>query len=160
MISHAYKSLFLKMDSSLRYALGTRVWQALSSCILLLLILKGTQPSEQGIYYTVASLANLQIFFELGLSFVILQSTPHYFQTLTWGPRGTLLGPESGLATLLAFVQKSIRIYVVLAGLFLLTMLPLGLVFFRVKHDFHGVMLPVAWALLVFGMALNLLCSP
>lgn len=160
MTSHAYKSFFLKMDSGLRYALGTRVWQALSSCILLFLILKGTQPSEQGIYYTVASLANLQIFFELGLSFVILQSTPHYFQTLTWGQRGALLGPEPGLATLLAFVQKSIWIYVVLSGLFMLIMIPLGLVFFRVKHDLHGLTLPIAWVLLVLGMAVNLLCSP
>ncbi len=160
MISRGYKVFLMKMDTSLRYALGTRVWQALSSCIILLLILKGTQPSEQGLYYTFASLANLQFFFELGLSFVILQSTPHYFKSITWGVRGALLGPKSELATLLAFMQKSIRIYAVLAALFVLVMVPLGLVFFSMKQDLHGATIPVAWVLLVLGMTVNLLCAP
>lgn len=160
MISRGYNVFLMKMDTSLRYALGTRVWQALSSCIILLLILKGTQPSEQGLYYTFASLANLQFFFELGLSFVILQSTPHYFKSITWGARGALLGPKSELATLLAFMQKSIRIYAVLAALFVLVMVPLGLVFFSMKQDLHGATISVAWVLLVLGMTVNLLCAP
>lgn len=160
MINLGYKLRFLKLDSSLRYALGTRVWQALSSCIVLLLILKHTQLNEQGLYYTVASLSNLQIFFELGLSFVILQSTPHYFKSLSWKPAGVLHGPEAARMKLLAFVQKSIWFYCRLAGLFILVMIPLGLVFFQIKHALHDSSVSIAWILLVLGMAVNLLCAP
>ena len=144
MINRGYKAFSLNMDASLFYAL----------------ILRGTEPSEQGVFYTFTSLANLQIFFELGLSFVILQTTSHYFKSLTWGKQGAVVGSQTALDNLWAFARKALRIYMVLATAFVLIMIPLGLVFFGdqaelVKNNVH-----VSWILLVLGMSLNLLCAP
>lgn len=170
MISRVYDSMmqrlwnklgeYLKIDRSLAYALGSRVWQALASCITMFCILYRTQPTEQGVFYTVSSLANLQIFFELGLSFVILQSTPHYFKSLVWSSEGGVYGSQTALATLVAFMQKTTQLYIVLALMFAVTMIPLGLVFFNMRHDWHNPVLTQAWILLVLGMTLNLLCTP
>lgn len=159
MINRGYRALLLTLDASLRYALGTRIWQALASCITLLLILRGTNPTEQGIYYTFASLANLQIFFELGLSFVILQSTSHYFKDLSWGVQGEIIGTQTDLQVLSVFARKSLRIYLGLAILFVIAMIPIGLLFFEnqndLKHSIHW-----SWVLLVMGMAVNLMTAP
>ncbi len=157
--AHFLKQL-LNIDATLRYALGTRIWQALSACITLVMILKLTQPDEQGVYYTLTSLANLQIFFELGLSFVILQSTSHYFKALTWGAQGSVLGPQDHFAILLSFAQKSLHIYAILAGIFVTVMLPFGLFFFNLKTSLSLPGLQISWVLLILGMTLNLLWSP
>ena len=160
MIKRGYKAFFSHFDASLRYALGTRLWQALSSCFTLWLILHNTQPVEQGVFYTFTSLANLQMFFELGLSFVILQTTSHYFKDLKWGPHGAVLGLQKAQDILWAFAQKAVRIYAALAGSFILVMLPLGLWFFHDTSAMAIKSIPISWGLLIFGMAIHLLCSP
>ncbi|MEI6094401.1 MAG: hypothetical protein WCR08_02875 [Gammaproteobacteria bacterium] len=162
MIKHGYKAFFLKFDASLRYALGTRLWQTFASCLTLWLILHNTQPAEQGVFYTFTSLANLQIFFELGLSFVILQTTSHFFKDLSWGAHGAVLGLQADLDILWAFSQKALRIYVALACGFVLVMIPLGLGFFNepAVSGSQGALIHLSWVLLVLGMAVNLLCAP
>jgi hypothetical protein len=160
MISRDYKALFWTVDSSLRYALGTRLWQTLASCLTLLFILRGTKPAEQGVYYTFASLANLQIFFELGLSFVILQTTSHYFKSLAWGEHGAIYGAQSERLVLLAFARKALWIYFGIGCLFLVLMLPVGLLFFGEQPDLSSRDIHMAWVLLVVGMTLNLFCAP
>lgn len=162
MIKRGYKAFLLQFDASLRYALGTRLWQALGSCFTLWLILHNTQAEEQGVFYTFTSLANLQMFFELGLSFVILQTTSHFFKDLKWGSCGTVFGSQMDLGILWAFSQKAVRIYIMLSLSFFLLMIPLGLWFF---HDTSTSAISInsihiSWVLLVLGMSTNLLCSP
>ncbi|MCR9191815.1 MAG: hypothetical protein NXI01_04060 [Gammaproteobacteria bacterium] len=152
---------FLQIDGTLRYAYSARLWQALSALVTLTLILRFTQPLEQGLFYTFNSVLNLQIFFELGLSFVVLQCTPHYFQSLTWGEQGQILGSEDCRHTFLTFAQKGVRLYGVIAASFLVLMLPIGWIFFGARQAEYAVSFWVLpWILLVLGTVVNLCLSP
>ncbi len=149
------------IDGVLRYALGTRIWQALSGLITLALILRWTQPVEQGLFYTFNSILNLQIFFELGLSFVVLQCTPHYFQSLMWGEDNQLLGATEQRDTFLVFARKGLRLYGLIAVSFVMLMIPVGWFFFGLRQaDCSSRVWLVPWILLVLGTAINLCLSP
>ncbi|PJD93174.1 MAG: hypothetical protein CK424_03015 [Legionella sp.] len=149
------------IDGVLRYALGTRIWQALSGFFTLALILRYTQPVEQGLFYTFNSILNLQIFFELGLSFVVLQCTPHYFKSLTWGEQGKLLGATEHRDIFLMFARKGLRLYGIIAISFVALMIPIGWVFFGLRQaDSPATVWLLPWILLVLGTSLNLCLSP
>ena len=98
-------------------------------------------PVEQGLYYTFISLLGVQIVFELGLSQVILQFASHERAKLNW-VNGYLEGDPSAKARLASLLRLSLAWYGVVALLFAMVVLPLGLLFFR-SHVPAGV--PVLW---------------
>ena len=65
------------MDGAIAYIFAARVCMILGSTGTVLLIVHFLSKIEQGYYYTLLSLVNLQIIFELGFSFVILQLAAH-----------------------------------------------------------------------------------
>lgn len=75
MLSSAFSSQIkrfsetLQLDRPLVYALGARVWQAFSGpvTIAIIVLLNSLNLAEQGIYYSLANILAIQMFFELGL---------------------------------------------------------------------------------------------
>jgi len=73
----------LGLDRAIAFTVLARGVQILGSTGTVLLILRFLSPVEQGYYHTLLSLVSLQVVFELGFSFVILQMTAHECAHLT-----------------------------------------------------------------------------
>ncbi|HLH79467.1 MAG TPA: hypothetical protein VKV29_04200, partial [Chthonomonas sp.] len=94
----------LGIDRAIAYTAINRGWTLISGALSLLLISRFLTPVEQGYYFTFADILALQIFFELGLSTVLVPFASHEFAHLRWTDRGILEGDttaKSRLASLL-----------------------------------------------------------
>lgn len=127
----------LGMDRAVAYVFAARVCMIFGSTGTVLLIVHFLSKVEQGYYYTLLSLVNLQIVFELGFSFVVLQLAAHEAAHLRFGADGRVEGDPYRRARLIAILQKTVRWYLVAGGVMLLTLLPAGVLFFRrtAAHD-------------------------
>ena len=121
----------LGIDRAVAFTVMARGWSSLAGIGTLLLIARFLSPAEQGFYYTFYSLVALQIIFELGFSVVILQTASHEAAHLHIAPDGAVTGPEEPHCRLASVLQKSVRWYSVAAILMAVTLVPVGLAFFR-----------------------------
>ncbi len=121
----------LGVDRAIAFTVLARGWSSLAGIGTLLLIARFLSPAEQGFYYTFYSLVALQIVFELGFSVVILQTASHEAAHLEISPAGQITGPEEQHCRLASVLQKSVRWYTVAAILMAVTLVPVGLAFFR-----------------------------
>lgn len=121
------------LDRAIVFTLLARGWSSLAGIGTLALIARFLTPAEQGYYYTFYSLVALQIVFELGFSFVILQSASHEAAHLIIARDGSISGPARAHGRLASVLQKSIRWYSTAAVLMAVALLPLGIYFFRVN---------------------------
>jgi hypothetical protein len=67
----------LQLDRPLAYALMTRVWQAVSGPITILLLIRSLDLPEQGVYYGIVGIVGIQAYFELGLLNVLVSHAGH-----------------------------------------------------------------------------------
>jgi len=151
----------LGVDRAIAYTVLARVVQILGSTGTVLLILRFLTPIQQGYYYTLLSLVSLQIVFELGFSFVILQMAAHECAHLTLHPDGRVEGDPVAHARLASILQKTLRWYLVAAVVLCVSLLPVGMYFFS-RHARTAT--PVAWqgpwAVAVFATAFLFLLNP
>ncbi len=108
----------------------------MAGLVTVALIARFLSPAEQGYYYTFGSLIALQIVFELGFSFVILQMASHERAHLTFSPDGLISGDAVAHARLASVLQKTVRWYTIAAALLAAFLLIAGSYFFSVHH--HG----------------------
>lgn len=134
----------LGIDRAIAFSVLARGWSSIAGLVTIILIAHFLSPAEQGYYYTFGSLVALQIVFELGFSFVILQMASHESAHLTISPEGRITGDPVPHARLASVLQKSVRWYAVAAILMLATLIPAGLYFFS-SHPHPGA--AVAWRL-------------
>ena len=135
---------WLGLDRAVVFTVMARGWASVAGLATVLLIARFLTAAEQGYYYTFGSLVALQIVFELGFSFVILQMASHERAHLTIGSGGSVEGSAVSHARLASVLQKSVRWYSIAALLMLVTLIPAGLHFF--SHS-SNVGTPVAWRL-------------
>lgn len=149
------------LDRAVAFTLLARLCSILSSIGTVLLIIRFMSSVEQGYYYTLLSLAALQVVFELGFSFVILQMAAHESASLVFLADGRILGDalvRTRLASLLQFTVKwYLRAAVALAGI----LLPVGILFFSVKSTpgAHVAWLG-PWVAAVLSLSVNFLLTP
>jgi O-antigen/teichoic acid export membrane protein len=67
----------LGVDRAIAYTVLSRILVILGNLVTVLLMVRFLSPVEQGYYFTLLSLVALQVVFELGFSFVILQLAAH-----------------------------------------------------------------------------------
>ena len=67
----------LGLDRAVGFTVLARFWGSAAGLVTVLLIARFLTPAEQGYYYTFGSLVAIQMIFELGFSFVILQMASH-----------------------------------------------------------------------------------
>jgi O-antigen/teichoic acid export membrane protein len=120
----------LGMDRAIAYTFAARVCMIIGSTGTVLLIVKFLSKVQQGYYYTLLSLVNLQIIFELGFSFVILQVAAHEAVHLDFYPDGRIEGDPLRYARLVAIFHKTIRWYLAAGLMMALTLFPAGALFF------------------------------
>ena len=149
------------VDRAIAYTLIGRGWSVIAGPFTIVLIARFLRPEEQGFYYTFGSVIALSIFFELGLTYVLLQFASHEKARLEWTSLGTLTGSEVAKMRLAALLKFALRWYGVAAVLVLLLVLPAGLVFFSRNSDPTA---PIAWRTpwiwLATASALSVLVAP
>jgi len=130
------------LDRAIAFTVIARFWAALAGSITILLIARFLSPNEQGYYYTFYSLVALQIVFELGFSFVILQLAAHERASLSFETNGTVTGNPIAHSRLASVLQKAVRWYSSAGLLMAAVLIPVGFVFFK-THQIAGA--PVTW---------------
>ena len=105
----------LGLDRAIGFTVLGRFWGSAAGLVTLTLIARFLSPAEQGYYYTFGSLVALQIVFELGFSFVILQLASHERAQLTISNDYEITGDPIAHARLASVIQKSVRWYSVAA---------------------------------------------
>jgi hypothetical protein len=81
------------LDRAIIFTVLARGWSAMAAAVTIGLILKYLTPVEQGFYSVINPLVSIQIIFELGFSFVILQTAAHESAALHISADGTVTGP-------------------------------------------------------------------
>src|SRR5712664_1273302 len=156
----------LGLDRAIAFTVLARVTQILGSTGTVLLILRFLTPVEQGYYYTLLSLVSLQVIFELGFSFVILQMAAHECAHLTLHADGRVEGDPVAHARLASILQKTLRWYLVAAVILCVSLLPVGAYFFsRHAHKATAVATGLVawqgpWVVAVLATAVLFLLNP
>jgi O-antigen/teichoic acid export membrane protein len=153
----------LGMDRAIAYVFAARVCMVAGSTGTVLLIVHFLSKVDQGYYYTLISLVNLQIIFELGFSFVILQVAAHEAVHLRFRPDGYVDGDRHRHARLVAILKKTARWYSIAGAIMAVTLLPAGVLFFRRNAQPHDVAWLGPWTVAALAtvllFVLNPLCS-
>ena len=151
----------LGLDRAVFFSVLARFWSSAAGLITVTLIARFLSPVEQGYYYTFGSLVALQIIFELGFSFVILQLASHERARLAISSDQTISGDTVAHGRLASIVQKSVRWYSVAALFMAATLLPAGLYFFSShRHSGPAVHWELPWSFAVLMAALNFQLDP
>lgn len=134
----------LGIDRAIGFTVMARTWSILSGACTILLIAHFLTSAEQGYYYTFASLVSLQILFELGFSYVILQLAAHESARLKIDSCGKIHGDEEAHSRLASIIQKSVLWYSVAAIVMAAVLIGVGFHFFAGHQQSAS---PVAWKL-------------
>jgi O-antigen/teichoic acid export membrane protein len=151
----------LGLDRAIGFTVLARFWSSAAGLVTVALIARFLSPAEQGYYYTFGSLVALQIVFELGFSFVILQLASHERASLLISSDYEISGDPVAHARLASVIQKSVRWYSVSALLMAGTLLPLGAYFFFThQHAGPNVSWQLPWCTAALMAALNFQLDP
>lgn len=148
-----------ELDKSVLYSLFSKIWMIFSGSFTMSLIVYHFTKSQQGFYYTFASLLALQTFVEMGLGFVIQQFSSHEWPKLTY-TKGIGVKGENDSISRLSSIANISMIWYLLAGIFAFSILIIvgSIFFYNSTHTFTGWFMP--WLFLSFFSSLNLILTP
>ena len=136
-----------------------RGWSIVAGVVMVLFIPTWLGKVEQGYYYTFASLLALQIFFELGMSQVVVLQVSRNAAQVTISDAGVLGGDTNRLNYLAALVRLLRRWYAAGGVLFFFLVGTAGLLFFSTHGHLPMAEWCGAWLLVTLGTAINLALS-
>src|SRR5271166_363256 len=105
----------LGLDRAVGFTILARFWSSAAGLVTVALIARFLSLAEQGYYYTFGSLVAIQMIFELGFSFVILQMASHERAQLSISSEYQITGDAVAHARLASVIQKSVRWYSIAA---------------------------------------------
>lgn len=149
------------IDRAIAFTIFARSWASFAGLVTVTLIAHFLSPAEQGYYYTFGSLVALQMVFELGFSFVILQMASHERAHLTINGNDVLEGNPIAFARLASVLRKVVQWYSAAAGLLLVFLLFAGIHFFS-AHPQNGVTVHwrIAWYVTALATAITFQIDP
>ena len=150
----------LGLDRAVAFTVLARFWASCAGLATVALIARFLSPAEQGYYYTFGSLVAIQMVFELGFSFVILQLASHERARLSISGDCDITGDAVAHARLASVIQKSVRWYSVAAGFLAVTLLPVGVYFFHTHQHGQAVSWLLPWCLDALMAVLNFQLDP
>lgn len=150
----------LGIDMNVLFVLLTRCWTAIAGIVTILVVGQFLSKTEQGYLYTFNNLLGMKIFFELGLSNIIMTFASHEKPNLKLED-GKITGNSSAFSRLSSLLRKSIKMYSVIGALILIFLM-IGGFFFFVEVDNQGeeIFWQIPWAILVIVSALRILFLP
>ncbi|MBS9423350.1 hypothetical protein [Photorhabdus caribbeanensis] len=160
----AWKTFLLKktsIDYHVGYSLTLRLWNILAGGILMLSIPFVFSLEEQGYYFTFTSIIALQVFFELGLNYVIVQLVAHEMAYLKYDKKVSLLiGDLIHIKRVHSLIKMLRKWYSIVSILFLLVVFIIGFYFFIRNGSLNSDKWVIPWGMLVFFSSVNLFISP
>ena len=151
----------LGVDRAVGFTVLARFWSSAAGLVTVALIARFLSPAQQGYYYTFGSLVALQIVFELGFSFVILQLASHERAQLAISSEYEISGTPIAHARLASVIQKSVRWYSLAAVAMAVILLPAGFYFFSThQHPGQSVSWQLPWCSAALMAALNFQLDP
>lgn len=148
------------IDRAVAYTLLGRCWSSLAGLATLWFIVKNLSLPEQGFYYTFSSVLALQIIFELGMSYVVMQFASHEMIKLHWTADGTLDGDDFAKGRVRSLLLLVLKWYGVVALLILIIVLPAGWIFFSNSDHGGNISWRFPWVFLTLMAALNIIILP
>lgn len=135
----------LGIDKAIAFTIMARGWASFAGLVTVALIARFLTPAEQGYYYTFGSLVALQIIFELGFSFVILQMASHERAHLHIDEADSISGDPTAHDRLASVLQKTVRWYTSAAILLAVFLFTAGAHFFSAHHGGASVSWRIPW---------------
>jgi hypothetical protein len=149
------------VDKAVGYGMLARVWGLFAGLLTMFIIAARFSKEQQGFYYTFSSLLTLQIFFELGLMYVVATFVSHEFAGLQWGERGDIVGDTVARERVIDLLAKSTKWFGIASFFLIVGLIPAGLFFLSwgqsIPRDFAW---RLPWVLAVVATALNLMITP
>jgi len=159
-IRHWLKKV-LGVDRAVGFTVLARSWSSAAGLVTVALIARFLSLPEQGYYYTFGSLVAIQMIFELGFSFVVLQLASHERAQLSISSDYEISGDAVAHARLASVIQKSVRWYSVAALIMAGILLPVGFYFFATHdHMGHAVSWRLPWCFDALMAVLNFQLDP
>jgi O-antigen/teichoic acid export membrane protein len=149
------------IDKAIIFTVIERVLQAGSGIITLVVVAKCLTKVEQGYYYTFGSILAIQIFFELGLSNIIIQFVAHENASLKWKDSVKFEGSKEAASRLSSLLRFSIKWFATLSIILFIGLLIAGYLFFNKfgkSEEFVNWQSP--WIILSITTSLSLMLSP
>lgn len=137
-----------------------RCWSVAAGAVTVLLLPLWLSPVQQGYYFTFASIVSLQIFFELGLTQIVIQLVSHEVAHLKIANVDTLTGDEARLDRLSSLARLMRSWYRGSAALFLIVGGSVGAGFFYYQGVEPIKVWLEVWIVLVLATAANILLCP
>jgi hypothetical protein len=145
---------------ALVYTVLGRTWSVLAGPVSLLFVGHFLNKDEQGFYYTFWSVLGLWVFFDLGLSLIIVQFASHERAVLRFVD-GRIEGDERARRRLASLFRLALRWYSWAGALMVALVLPAGLIFFIHYQQPHVHVNWIGpWVLLVLSTAANVIIAP
>lgn len=148
----------LGLDRAIAITLLNRGWGVLAGPVSLVFIVAHLSPEEQGFYFTMGSMLGLQVLFELGLSFVVLQTVSHMVPALKL-VNGHPSGEPAAVARLGRFLRDLVGWYLLIALLFVGSLALGGSWFLARSAGADQVQWEGAWLLALAFFGANILCN-
>lgn len=145
----------LGIDRAIAVTLMGYVWMAIAGPATIFMVATTLTPREQGVFYTFGSLIGLNMFFELGLGFVLVQMVAHECPKLEIRGRNCPAGSPEALGRVGDLFRMATRWYQVASACMILVVLPFGGWFLK-SGDIRSIEWQWPWFLLVTGTAANL----
>lgn len=148
------------IDRSIAYSSGARIVQAFTGVGSIFFISRFLTGVEQGFYYTFGSIVAIQVFFELGLTGIIVQYVAHEASHLKIVGEN-IEGEEKYKSRLSSLLHFCVKWYSVISILLFITLLIAGFVFFNsYGGDHKNVEWRLPWILICIGTIIKLFQSP
>ena len=148
------------IDRAIIYTSLGRLLQGAGGFLTLFLISKFMTQEEQGFYYTFASVLGIQVFFELGLSSILVQFVAHEMANIQI-VGNTFRGEQKHISRLASILHFSLKWYAIFALLLVLTLIfGGGYFFYRNTVAIEYIQWKAPWLIVAFFAGSNLLLSP
>jgi hypothetical protein len=145
---------------ALVYTVLGRTWSVLAGPVSLIFVGRFLTKDEQGFYYTFWSVLGLWVFFDLGLSLIIVQFASHERAVLRIVD-GRVEGDERARRRLASLYRLALRWYGWAGVLMVAVVLPAGLIFFtRYRPPQVHVNWIGPWIFVVLSTAVNVVIAP
>lgn len=149
------------MDGAIAYSSAARIFQAVAGIVSVFIIAAFLSGPEQGYFFTFNSILAIQIFFELGFTGIMTQYVAHEVVHLNLNENSIYEGEERYKSRLSYLVRFCLKWYSIIAILFLVVIIIVGLVYFgRYASSYDNVNWQAPWYLLSFSTAVKLFQSP
>lgn len=148
----------LGVDRAIWFTVLNRGWSLVAGPATLIFIVAYLSPVEQGFYYAFAGVLGLQIFFELGLGFVVMQTVSHLMVDMRIDG-GRWIGDGAALGRLGRLLADVIRWYGVACVAFILIVTTAGYWFLGRASGSSQVGWQLPWLLVVPVFGLSILAN-